>query len=180
MAKLKIKWNKWHRLTHYWGALACALPFLVVILSGILLLLKKESHWIQPITQQGSEKIPTLSFDQILDKAQSIPEAEIKDWDDVKILDVRPSAGIIKIQSNNRWEIQLDAATGETLQVAFRRSDLIEELHDGSYFHDKAKLAIFLPSAIIVFVLWITGMYLFISKQLIKFRRKSNPRASNE
>lgn len=183
MAKKKIrwnKWNKWNRVIHYWGALACALPLLVVTVSGILLLLKKESHWIQPATQKGAESVPTVEFSQILEVVKSVPEAEVESWDDVKLLDVRPSKGIIKVRAENRWEVQLDSVSCEVLQVAFRRSDLIEELHDGSFFHDKVKLAIFLPSAIILLVLWVTGMYLFISKQWLKMKRKSQRTVTNE
>lgn len=180
MAKKKIRWNKWNRVIHYWGALACALPLIVVIVSGILLQLKKESSWIQPSTQRGAGTVPVVEFAQVLEKVKSIPEANIKSWDDIKLLDVRPSKGVIKIRAKNRWEIQLDAASCEVLQVAFRRSDIIEELHDGSFFHDSAKLAIFLPSAIILLILWVTGMYLFISRQLVKIKRKSKKKVIDE
>ncbi len=43
---MKIHWPRFNRKVHYWGAIICAVPVLVVILSGILLLLKKESAWI--------------------------------------------------------------------------------------------------------------------------------------
>ena len=45
--------------------------------------------------------------------------------------------------------------------MAYRRSDLIESLHDGSWFHDRAKLWVFLPTAAVVLMLWGTGIYLF-------------------
>ena len=35
-------------------------------------------------------------------------------------------------------------------------------LHDGSWFHPLAKLWLFLPSGVIVFALWVTGIYLFL------------------
>ena len=61
--------------------------------------------------------------------------------------------------------------------MAYRRSDFIESIHDGTYFHDMAKLGVFLPSAIILLVLWITGMYLFfttlLAKQRVKAKKKS-------
>jgi len=180
MLKKKIRWNKWNRVIHYWGSLACALPLLVVIISGILLMLKKESHWIQPSSQRGIETTPKIAFSEVLETVKRIPEAKISHWDDVKLLDVRPSKGIIKVRAKNRWEIQLDAATSEVLQVAYRRSDLIEELHDGSFFHDKVKMGIFLPSAFILLILWVTGMYLFVSRQLMKSKRKTKKRGPYE
>ena len=38
------------------------------------------------------------------------------------------------------YEVQIDTETAEILQVAVRRSDLIESIHDGSYFNDHFKL----------------------------------------
>lgn len=53
------------------------------------------------------------------------------------------------------------AVTGGLLSSAVRRSDLIEALHDGSWFGSVAKLGVFLPSAVLVLVLWATGVWLW-------------------
>jgi hypothetical protein len=79
---------------------------------------------------------------------------------------------MLKVRAENRWEIQIDANTGVVLQVAYRRSDLIESLHDGSFFGDYAKLWVFLPSALVVIGLWITGMVLFFHPYLAKSRKR--------
>ena len=142
----KFNWNKWTRKTHYWGSFIALLPVLIIIVTGIFL--------------------------QLLEAAKSVPEAEINSWDDIDRLDVRIKKGIVKVRSNNRWEIQIDTHSGEVTQVAYRRSDLIEQIHDGSWFHDKVKLLIFLPSAIILFVLWITGFYMFLLPYIVKWRKK--------
>ena len=76
------------------------------------------------------------------------------------------------MRGKNRWEVQIDTETKQVLQVAYRRSDLIEQLHDGSWFNEKVKLYIFLPSGIILFILWITGLYMFILPYTIKLRKK--------
>ena len=76
------------------------------------------------------------------------------------------------IWSLNRWEIQIDAATAEILQVAYRRSDLIETIHDGSFFHDNIKLWVFFPTAIILFAMWLTGSYLFVLPVLSRRRKR--------
>ncbi len=74
---------------------------------------------------------------------------------------MRPGDGVAKVRSETGWEVQIDTATGEVLQVAVRRSDLIESLHDGSFFGDWAKLWIFLPAGLILLALWLSGMYLW-------------------
>ncbi len=93
-------------------------------------------------------------------------------WKDVDRLDVRPGQGVIKVQCKNRWEVQVDAASGEVLQVEYRRSDLIESLHDGSFFSDPAKLWVFLPCAVVVLGLWVTGVYLFCLPWAVRWSRK--------
>lgn len=167
-----MKLAKINRISHRWASVLIALPLLVVIATGILLMLKKQSSWIQPPTIGGSTKELAVGFDEILDSVRSVPEAGINGWDDVDRLDVRPGKGMIKVRGTNRWEVQLDSSTAEVLQVAYRRSDLIETLHDGSFFHDKVKLFIFLPSGILLFLLWVTGLYLWTQPHLIRRKRR--------
>jgi uncharacterized iron-regulated membrane protein len=161
-----------NRKLHRWGALAIALPFLVVLVSGVLLQVKKQVAWVQPPEQRSDVRTPVASFDQLLTAAQSIPEAGVRTWDDVDRLDVRPGKGIVKLQSLTSWEIQLDLETARVLQVAYRRTDLIESLHDGSWFSEPAKLWVFLPSALIVTALWVTGMYMALVHYRAKARRR--------
>jgi len=51
-------------------------------------------------------------------------------------------------------------------------SDLIESIHDGSFFHDSLKLWVFLPSGIILAILWVTGVYLFLLPYLLRHRKR--------
>ena len=58
--------------------------------------------------------------------------------------------------------------------MAYRRSDLIESLHDGSFFGgDFAKLGVFLPTALVLCVLWGTGIYLFFLPYMVRRRRRA-------
>ncbi len=166
--------RQWHRL----GAILVALPFLLVIITGILLLIKKDWSWVQPPTQKGMGKIPMISMDAILEAARKTPECEVNSWKDIPRIDIQPSKGIAKVQAANNWEIQVDLQTGNVLQVAYRRSDIIESLHDGTWFHDKAKLWVFLPSAIVVFGLWITGIYLFFLPYFVRWARRKREKLS--
>lgn len=175
---MAIKWNRVNRKVHYWGAIICALPILVVLISGILLLVKKEFDWIQPSTIKTSARYSELSFDQILQAARKVEQANITRWDDIKRLDIRPSRGVIKVQGHNQWEIQLNYSNAEVLHVAYRRSDFIETLHDGSFFHDNAKLGLFLPASIILLILWVTGIYLFLLPYMAKKKARNAIKSS--
>jgi len=152
----------WNRKLHRWGSISVAIPFLIVIATGLLLQVKKQVSWVQPVEQKGTPGAPSVSLDALLEAARSVPHAEIQSWSDVDRMDVRPSKGLVKVIGKSRWEVQVDAASGAVLQTAFRRSDWLETLHDGSWFHPLAKLWLFLPSGVIVFGLWITGIYLFL------------------
>jgi len=169
----------WHtrrdfRKIHRWGALLIALPFLIVLITGLFLQVKKEFSWIQPPSQKGSisYQTPEVGFDRILEISKSDSEANISSWEDVDRLDVRPDDGVVKVRSVEGWELQIDLGTGAILSSMMRRSDIIESIHDGSWFHDQAKIWIFLPSAIVVTILWITGIYLFFLPYFAKWQNR--------
>ena len=170
--KKKIKWNKLNRKTHYWGSIICAIPVIIIIITGMLLMFKKQSDWIQPPSTRGISKTPSISFEHILVRLQQHNEININSWNDIKRLDIRPSKGIMKIQLKTNVEIQMDSQNGEILQIAFRRSDIIESIHDGSFFHDNIKYFLFFPAAIILLILWITGIYLFINIYIRKRKER--------
>lgn len=167
-----------NRKLHRWGAILTALPVGVVIVTGILLQLKKEWSWVQPPTQRSATPRLAVSFDELLRAAQRAPQAAIRSWDDVARVDVRPARGVAKLRAHNRWEVQVDTGTGEVLQVAYRRSDWIESIHDGSFFADGAKLWVFLPTGVILFGLWVTGIYLWLLPHLAKRARRRDERTS--
>lgn len=150
-----------------------AIPLFIVVLSGILLQVKKQVPWVQPTEQKGMAKIPGVSFDQLLLVAVSQPELKVTSWSDVHRIDYKPSGGVVKIISKSGFEAQVDAQSGKVLQVAERRSDWIESLHDGSFFlGDWSKLGIFLPSGVALFFLILTGIYLFWLPIIARKRKK--------
>ena len=166
-----MKFNLLNRKVHYWGAVVVSVPLLVMICSGIVLQMKKHSAWVQPPERAGTAKVPEIGFDRVLEVCRGIPEMKVESWDDINRIDVRPSRGMLKVWAKSNWEAQIDSLTGEVLQVAYRRSDLIESIHDGSWFHDAAKIWVFLPTGIALLLLWVTGMYLFLLPYIVKRRR---------
>ena len=162
-----------NRKLHRWGAIAVALPFFVMLSSGLLLQLKKQLDFVQPPEQRGvaSSTGTTLALSEILARVQQIPHVGIQSWADIDRIDVRPGKNMLKVVSLTRWEVQLDLVTAEILQVAYRRSDLFESIHDGSWFHPSVKLGVFLPAGAIVAGLWVTGMYLWVLPYLARRKR---------
>ena len=152
----------------------------LVIGTGVLLMLKKDIDWIQPPTVRGEyrDETPTQSFEALFAAAQATPELNLKNWSDLDRVDVKPGKGVVKFVATNRWEVQIDTSTGEVLQVAYRRSDLIESLHDGSFFSDGVKKFLFLPSGVILAVLWGTGIYLFFLPHWMNWRKRQRKKTA--
>jgi uncharacterized iron-regulated membrane protein len=163
---------KWSRKAHRIGALISALPLLVVILTGLLLQLKKHWDWVQPPTLRGSEARLVLGWDELLKVMRGVDAAEVASYEDIARIDGQPSKGLLKVTCENGYEVQIDGVSGAVLSVAVRRSDLIESLHDGSWFHPRAKLGVFFPAAIVLFALWVTGVHLWLVPHLVRRRRR--------
>jgi uncharacterized iron-regulated membrane protein len=157
-----MTFNFLNRKIHYWTGAIFALPVLVILTTGLILQVKKQWAWVQPPEQRGVGKQPKQSLEAILAAVKSVPGQETASWETVTRVDMRPSKGIAKVTLRGDWEIQVDLETGKVLWSAYRRSDLIEALHDGSFFAgDLTKLGIFLPSAVALLVLWCTGLWMF-------------------
>lgn len=164
--------NVLNRKTHYWASFAIAIPMLVMIGSGLLLQMKKQWDWVQPPEQRGTGTSPTLDLEAVLASVKTVPGMQVSSWDDVNRLDVRPGRGMVKVWLNNGWEVQVDLGTGRVLQTAYRRSDFIESIHDGSFFAgDWTKLGVFLPTGGVVFFLWMSGLWMWWVPFAAKRRR---------
>ncbi len=150
----------------------------LVIGAGLLLVLKKELDWVQPPTAKGVAQtdVPRMSVDELFRIAKSVEELQLEEWSELSRVDFKPDKGIVKFVAPNNWEAQIDTTNGDVLQVAFRRSDIIESLHDGSFFADWVKLYVFFPTGVILLLLWATGIYLFF---LPHVRRASKKRKRN-
>ena len=172
-----MNWKKLWRQVHYWLSLAVFLPAGVMVIAGGFLMLKKEIEWIQPGTERGvvEAQLPEATWEQMIAAARQHPEAGINEWADIDRIDLRVGRGIAKLRANSGWEVQVDTKTAEVLKVAYRRSDTIESIHDGSFFSDEVKLYLFLPTGILLVVMWGTGIYLFL---LPRMRKKKKPRAA--
>lgn len=168
-----MKYNILNRKIHYWATAAIAVPILVIIGSGLLLQIKKHSEWVQPPEQAGTGTHPVIGFESILSSVSSIESLGVDGWEDIDRMDVRPGRGIVKVWLHSGWEAQVDLGTGRVVQTAYRRSDIIESIHDGSFFGgDLVKLGVFLPAAITLFAMWVTGLWMFLLPFAMRRKRR--------
>jgi len=140
-AKLISTFRKIHRTT---GALLFIF-FFIVATTGLLLGWKKHSGgWILPKSYKGvSTDLKTwLPIDSLHTIACNIlhdsvsPSLSL----DLERIDIRKDKGMVKFVFLEDFKgIQLDGTTGKLLAIENRRSDIIENIHDGSildYFFD--------------------------------------------
>lgn len=168
------------RRLHYWGSALIALPVIVMIGSGLLLQLKKHWDWVQPPEREGAGAQPAISLAQILESVKGVPELGVSGWKDVNRVDLRPSRGMAKVWLYSGWEAQICLLTGRVLHVAYRRSDIIESIHDGSFFAGNwTRLGLFLPAGLVLLSLWLTGLWMLwtpIAARRLNRRADSEPR----
>lgn len=156
-----MKANVRNRRVHYWVAAVALVPLAVMITSGLLLQLKKHWAWVQPVEHRGTGTAPQIGLDEMLRAAQTVAGMDVRSWDDVNRVDVRPDRGVAKLWLRNGYEVQVDLGTGRVLHTAYRRSDLIETIHDGSFFAgDWTKLGVFLPAGLAMLALLVTGAWM--------------------
>ncbi len=154
---LRLRLKSWLLKYHYWLGWIVIIPWAFVISSGLLLQVRYEVPWVMPTLQQGQGKVPQIEFAQVLETAQQLPEYGVQEWKDVWRVYVYPNKGVTTIRAKNRQEFQIDSATGEVLQVAIRRTDWLEDIHEGKWMG--MNLWLFLPVHILALLLWVTGAF---------------------
>ncbi|WP_147676553.1 PepSY domain-containing protein [Algibacter pacificus] len=155
--------------------------FFIISISGLLLGWKKNSYSvILPKTKTGvstnlKDWLPLSTLENIAFitlKNTLNNDSEIY----LKRIDARPEKGVVKfIFDNDYMEIQLDASTGKILSTGIRRSDLLEDIHDGSildnFFQTEGEIIKLIYStttggALLIFT--ITGFWLWYGPKKMK------------
>lgn len=180
-AKILRVFRKIHRIT---GALLFVFFFFVSV-TGLLLGWKKNSGGlILPESYKGtsSDLKDWLPIDSLYNNACKYLHDSVSSElsTDLERIDIRKDIGMVKfVFTDNFWGIQLDGATGNLLHIERRRSDFIENIHDGSildYFFETGKEQIKLVYTTIMGLALLTftttGFWLWFGPK--RMRRKSS------
>jgi uncharacterized iron-regulated membrane protein len=127
------------RLLHRWVGIAAGLVLLGSAGTGLLLLLKKDYAWLQPQVVRGEpgpvERLQPLPAVYAAVFALGLPQ--FRSEADIARIDFRPAQRVHKVVSvHEHLEVQVCATTLRTSGPLPRRSDWLEQLHDGSWFGD--------------------------------------------
>ena len=173
------------RKLHRISGISLFVFFFVIGITSILLGWKKDSGgYLLPDTAQGST--PHLQKWLSLEELHLIAQNTIRDTLNTEIIpevdrmEIRKDDGVVKFSFKDSYDgLQLDGATGKVLQYGPRRSDFIENVHDGSILDIifKTDSGIFkltytsiLGTALLLFT--VTGFWLWYGPKRLK-RSKS-------
>ncbi|MFV8356258.1 PepSY domain-containing protein [Flavobacterium sp. XS1P32] len=176
-AKLLRIFRKIHRTT---GAFLFIFFFFVSV-TGILLGWKKNSGGLlQSKSFQGTSVHlkDWLSIDSLHKNACKILLDSISKDSTLELerIEIKKDKGMVKfIFAENFWGIQLDGATGQLLHIERRRSDFIENVHDGSILDDYfktgnglIKLVYTTVMGLALLIFTITGFWLWYGPKRMK------------
>ena len=161
--------------------------FLFISVTGLMLGWKKHSGGlILPESYKGtsSDLKDWLPIDSLHNTACSIlhdslsPDLSLE----LERIDIRKDKGMVKfVFKDHYYGIQLDGATGNLLHIETRRSDIIENIHEGSildhYFetsNEQIKLVYTSIMGLALLTFTVTGFWLWYGP---KRMRKRSPNA---
>lgn len=171
-----MKTFKFFWTTHKWTGIGLSLVFAMTAVTGFLLIVKKNFDWIQPPSQKGADG--TLEdmrpLQEIIGAVLAQNHPDFQTLADIERIDIRPDKRIAKFRSQENWsEFQVDLMTGEVLSGRdIRRSDLIEQIHDGTFLGDWFHNWIMPVVAIALLFLVCSGLWLWLEPKVRKRKRK--------
>lgn len=163
------------RSVHRYVGISVAFFLLIVSVTGLVLGWKKDVALLQPVTSKGlsGNLGEWKSFAEIASAAQQAVDS-LGISKEIDRMDVRPGNGIVKVLFKaGYWEAQVDGQSGKVLSVAKRHADWIEHLHDGSLFSDTFKLIYINFVGIGLFLLAVSGIWLWYGPKAIRRAKES-------
>ena len=184
--KQQAKWIRALRWLHRKISIALFVFFFIISVTGILLGTKKQNGLLAA-TQTGASK--DLATWLPVDSLQKLAEVYLRDSVSAELdseldrLDIRPGKGIVKfIYVNHYWGLQLDGTTGKLLLIEKRKSDFIEDLHDGSFVDaivgagdEPFKVGYTVILGVSLLMLVVTGFWLWYGPKRLRKAKRLRP-----
>lgn len=173
---------KTFRKVHKWiGVFAC-LFLMTMAATGFMLSIKKRAEWLQPEALAGGSVLGpeyVIGMDEVFEAVRGEPGFE--NFEDIDRVDYRPDKNVFKVRSKDKlYEVQVDGATGEVLKKAPRNDQLMENIHDMSFFSE-AMHDWWLPVvALALFTLGLTGLVMFSTPYTRRWKFRRSQRAGSD
>lgn len=175
----KAKQLRTFRKIHRFSASFLFIFFFFIAVSGTLLGWKKHSNgFLLTETQIGTttDLKQWISLDRLQTIALQAHQEIMFEQGIINRMEIRPDKGIVKFTFNNSYlGLQIDGGSGTILSSETRRSDFIEQIHDGSivdrsFGWSSGSFKVFYTSfmGIGLLVFAITGYWLWAGPRKIK------------
>ena len=172
--------RKIHRTT---GAILFVFFFIIAV-TGLLLGWKKHSGGVilpKSYAGKSTNQQDWLPIHILHEKAVKTAREQISPDLSLELerIDIRPDKGMVKfVFVEGYWGIQIDCTTGELLHIERRRSDFIENLHEGSFLdylfgtkYEQIKLVYTSVMGIALLTFTITGFWLWFGPKRMRATR---------
>jgi uncharacterized iron-regulated membrane protein len=144
--------RKYHRIV----SIFVALPFLIILLTGLALLMRNQFEFIQPepVKMQKESGLNLLTYEQIIEKSGVLQES-------IDQIIFKPKKFHLSLRLKNGEELQMHPQTGIILKKAMRRTNFLIDIHQGTIAGDVGQYLIALPTALCLLFLLISGLIIF-------------------
>jgi uncharacterized iron-regulated membrane protein len=145
----------WRRL-HGQLALLICLPLAFIAVTGVILQLRDQFEFIQPSLIQSSLKLdhPGLTLKEIQTKFPGLDQVIY-----------RPQKNSLVVRYKDGFEKHIHPQTGVVLKEAVRRTNLLIELHQGSWMGKFGQYFLHFTTGLGLCFLILSGLYLYPFKR---------------
>ena len=158
--------RKFHRTLSFFTAL----PLIVITVTGILMALRQEFTWISPksIKRERVTLAEVISPQEIYQRFTTTSLKNLLDLKDLDNLQFKPKSGVYTLRVTGDKEMVIEAKTGNVLSFQKKRSLWILRIHEGTWSSWPLREWIYVPAALGLVLLWLTGMGMLFRGKTLK------------
>lgn len=164
------------RSLHRWIGLFASLFLAVISVTGFFLAMKDRFAFMRPPVQEAAKlerAQDILPVAQVLQVAFDAGHPELAEIGHVDRVDYRPKDNVFKVVSKDGYrEVQVDGTQGKVVSDAFRNDQLMEDIHDMSFFADLMHGYLLPLVALFLCFLSISGIVIFLTPIVRRWRFK--------
>lgn len=169
------------RSLHRWIGLTASLFLALISVTGFFLAMKGRLAFMRPPVQDAAklERIQDiLPVAHVLQIAFGAGHPELSEIGEVDRVDYRPGDNVFKVVSKEGYrEVQVDGTKGTIVSDAFRNDQLVEDIHDMSFFAELMHAYLLPTVAVILFLLSMSGIVIFLTPVVRRWKFKHKKRA---
>lgn len=171
------------RAIHKWIGLFACLFLVIISATGFFLAIKGNVGWMRPPSEKGGEIASfadVVPVDVAAQSAFGAGIAELKSYDDIERFEYHADKNVYKIHSAKGYhEVQVDGANGEVLATGTRNDQLMEDIHDLSFFASFAHAWLLPAVAVALFLLGLTGVIMYFVPVARRWKYRKTQQAKN-